>query len=353
MSKPTLSASSIITWRIIQTIVWFIGSGIFFCLVFYPSLGILLFWNILIPVAPALLVVATGLWRNVCPLATTVLLPRHLNLSKRKKMSTTTQAILQLTAIILLFAIVPVRHALFNTNGWATAILLFAATVTGITMGFIYDWKSGWCSSLCPVHPVEKLYGGNTAFTLPNAHCDQCVNCSVPCPDSTPNIHPSIAKKTIWHKISGALTIGGLPGFIWGWFHVPDNGGIFTWINFFDSYTMPLIGLSVTLIIYLVLKEFINGKNERLLVNSFAAAGVSCYYWYRIPSLLGFGKFTGDGLLISLKNVLPESSILLTVIATTVFFFWWFLFRSPNQKSWVIRPGYAEGENKIDLQTVA
>ena len=36
--------------------------GIFFSLIFFPKIGIHAFWNVLIPIAPALVVVAVGLW---------------------------------------------------------------------------------------------------------------------------------------------------------------------------------------------------------------------------------------------------------------------------------------------------
>jgi hypothetical protein len=95
-----LSSRSILIWRIAQAAVWLMGAAILFCLLFFPSLGVLLFWNILIPVAPALFVIGTGVWRNVCPLATTNLLPRHLGLSKRKRLSATQLGKLNLIAVI-------------------------------------------------------------------------------------------------------------------------------------------------------------------------------------------------------------------------------------------------------------
>jgi len=336
-----LSGRSLIIWRVIQILVWLSGLIIFLYLIFFPSTGLLIFWNILIPVAPVLLVVAGGIWRNVCPLATTNLLVRHFNISKRKIMPVTLQAKLQLAAIIALFIIVPLRHLFFNTNGMATAILLFSSVAVGLSMGYVYDWKSGWCNSLCPIHPVEKLYGSNTLLSIPNAHCDKCVNCSLPCPDSTPNIHPASSKKTAYNKLSALLIIGGLPGFIFGWFHVPDYK---RGINFDDlpgAYEMPMLGLCASLAIYISLKWLFKRKSERLLVGCFAAAGVSCYYWFRIPALVGFGKFEGDGVLIDLKNILPEWSIVTITLATTAFFFGWFTLRKPNHKSWVIRPEFA------------
>ncbi len=340
-SGNQLSARSVTIWRVVQFVVWLVGLAIFLSLIYFPSIGLLVFWNILIPIAPALFVVAAGLWRNVCPIAITNLLPRHFDLSLKMKISVRTQAKLQLVSILVLYAVVPLRHAIFNNDGMATAWLLFIAVTVGFSMGFVYDWKSGWCSTLCPVHPVEKLYGGNTLISMPNAHCGECVNCSVPCPDSTPNMHPAMATKTVYHKISGILTIGGLPGFIWGWFHVPDNNSTVSLSQFFGTYELPLLGCLVTLIIYLIWDKVLAEKDRPKLIAVFAAAGVSCYYWYRIPALLGFGKFAEDGVLINLKNILPEWSIILMIISTTIFFFSWFLLRKPNSKSWVVRPKFA------------
>lgn len=336
-----LSAKSTFIWRLVQALVWMVGLTIFLLLIFYPSIGLMILWNILIPIAPALLVIATGLWRNICPLATTVLLPRHFNLSKRKKMPALLQSKLQLVAVLALYTIVPLRHAFFNTNGFASALLLFLATTVGLVMGFKYDWKSGWCSSLCPVHPVEKFYGANTIVALPNAHCDQCVKCTVPCPDTTPNFHPAITKKNQYQTLSGLMIIGGLPGFIWGWFHVPDHVGFMNEWVFFDAYVFPLIGFLFSMMTFILFEGIAKEKNERIVIHIFAAAAVSCYYWYRIPALLGFSELDPTDYLIDLHTTIPAWIIFMITSATTLFFFWWFLFRKPTLNSWIIRPEYA------------
>jgi hypothetical protein len=339
-SGSQLSPRSIAIWRVVQFLVWLVGAIIFGCLLLYPDTGVLLFWNILIPIAPALIVLAPGIWRNVCPLASTVLFPRHMGWSKRMKMTVSQQGKLSLVAITALYLIVPLRHAVFNVSGHATAILLVAATLVGVVMGFVYEWKSGWCSSLCPVHPVEKLYGNNVLFELPNAHCHQCMNCVIPCPDSTPNIQPQASQKTIYHRISGFLTIGGLPGFIWGWFHEPDDRNHFTASGMMDIYSMPMAGLVVTLLLFWLLTKIFHEKRDKTITAIFAAASVSCYYWYRIPSLLGFGKFPDDGLLVNLRDAIPYWAILLTIILTTLFFFIWIVLRRSSKNSWVIRPEF-------------
>ena len=123
-----------------------------FCLFFFPSLGLLLFWNILIPVAPALLVVFTGLWRNVCPPATTILLPRHLNFPGAKNFSATQLGQLNFAAVVLLFIIVPLRHAIFNNNGPATGLLILSLAVMGIGLGLVLRMEKCLVFRLCPVH---------------------------------------------------------------------------------------------------------------------------------------------------------------------------------------------------------
>lgn len=342
-SGNQLSSRSVLLWRIAQAIVWLVGVVILYCLLFMPSLGVVLFWNILIPVAPALFVLVIGIWRNVCPLATTHLLPRHLGLSKRKKISAVQLGKLNLIAVIALFAIVPLRHALFNNNGIATGIMIIAMGVIAFILGLFYEWKSAWCSGLCPIHPVERLYGGNVLVSVPNAHCNKCMNCVIPCPDSTPNMNPRTASKTIYHKLSGLLIVGGLPGFIWGWFHVPDEPKL---PSSFDSiltvYELPVLCFLLTLSLYGIIALFITAKQEKRLIQIFATAGVSCYYWYRIPSLFGFGNFTDDGLLVNLRNILPEWTLPVITICTTVFFIYFLVIRNQNKQSWVIRPQYAE-----------
>ena len=85
-AESVLSGRSLQYWRIAQTLVGLIGLSIFFSLIFFPEIGIHAFWNVLIPIAPVLFVLATGLWRNICPLASTSLISRHLGLARNKKL---------------------------------------------------------------------------------------------------------------------------------------------------------------------------------------------------------------------------------------------------------------------------
>ncbi len=339
-AEQKLKASSVKIWRIVQTLVWLIGVGILVALLFFPKIGIHAFWNVLIPVAPVLLVLAVGLWRNVCPLASTALFPRHVGISKKKKLSVAQQGRLNLIGVIVLLLVVPLRHVILDTNGPATATAIIGLVVVAVIMGMFYDWKSGWCSGLCPIHPVEKLYGMNVAVSLPNAHCDECRQCVTPCPDSTPNMHPLEEKKTVFHRLAGTIMIGGFAGFIWGWYQVPDYHGSEGWQHLVEAYSLPFLGFAVTLVLFLALSRILPEKNEGILIRIFAAAAVSCYYWYRLPALFGFGPFPGDGMLVDLSDTLPAWWPIISNIVTTLFFVWWLVIRKQVERNWAIRPPY-------------
>jgi hypothetical protein len=340
--KRFASTAAIASWKIIQAIFWLAGIILWLCLLIKPALGVTLFWNVVIPIAPALLVLATGVWRNICPLATTSLLPDKLRFSKRKKLSASQRATLNLIAIILLLLIIPLRHILFNSNGHATAAILLAVSIVAFVSGIIFERKSGWCSGLCPVHAVEKLYGSGVAFSLANAHCTSCIKCSVPCPDSTPNLTAFVSGRFDASGPIEVLLVGAFPGFIWGWFHVPDYTASFGWLQLLIAYVYPILGAALSILLYFGMKRLFAKRNKRIILNVFAAAAVSSYYWFRLPILFGFDEMETHGLLIDLTNKIPTWSMTSLRVAVVIFFFWWMAIRTKKKISWTFRPAYSQ-----------
>ena len=259
-------------------------------------------------------------------------------LSKRKKITLSQKGKLNILAIILLFLIIPLRHLIFDVNGVATALLLICFGTISFISGLFYEWKSFWCSGLCPVHPVEKLYGIKNLMSFPNAHCDQCQHCVIPCPDSKTGITPYNSNRSFYDKLSGFFMVGAFPGFIWGWFQVPDYHEITDIEQLLIIYLMPLKGASISSIFYFVLSQYFS---EKKLIPYFSTFAISCYYWYRLPALLGFGIFPGDGMLINLSNTLPLWTINIITITICCFFVWWIIIRKNSKVSWSIRPSYA------------
>lgn len=334
-----------LAWRAVQTAVFLLGLGIVTALLLWPRVGLTALWNVLVPVAPALLVLAPGLWRNVCPLASAALWSRHMDLSARRRLSTQAQGWLSLAGLLLLIFIVPLRHIGLDTNGPVTGAILVCVGLLSISMGTLFEWKSGWCSGLCPVHPVEKLYGQRPAVTLRNAHCTECQRCTTVCPDSTQHMNPLCAPPTTGHRLTATVLIGGFPGYVWGWFQVSDAVG-HDFGSIAQAYALPLAGLFTTLILYVALRDIVQPRHRDLLARCFAAAAVGCYYWYRLPMLMGFGAFPGEGVLIDLREVLPAWAPLALQVGTTALLVWWLVVRPALRRSWTMRPPYAPGVSK-------
>lgn len=328
-------------WRILQLLLWLVGVGIVICLLFLPELGINLFWDLLIPVAPLVVVLVPGIWRNVCPLATTALAPRHFGKSAKRKLSAQTQGQLFLLAVIALWLIVPLRHLSLNFNGPYTAIMLLSAAAIAIVMGSLFEWRSGWCGSLCPIHPVERLYGSTPLVTVENAHCESCEKCVSLCPDSTKQMTVAITRNVVSERFAGTLMIGGFFGFLFGWNQVPDYHGVLGLNEVFIAYAWPFAGGLVSLLTYLLLRRGLNKDQLQWLNRYFATAAVACYYWYRIPALLGVGLYPGDGMLVDLSQTLPIWFPMASQFVSTVFLIWFMLLRPVKKQSWAIRPVYA------------
>ena len=54
--------------------------------------------------------------------------------------------------------------------------------------GTLLKGKSGWCSSICPLLPVQRLYGQTPYKLVANSHCTPCVGCTKNCYDFNPKV---------------------------------------------------------------------------------------------------------------------------------------------------------------------
>lgn len=325
-------------WRVATLAVWAVGLGMFACMVVVPPLGVTLFWNMLIPAAPALLVVAAGAWRNVCPLASTAALPGRLGLSLGLVPTPKQRAWLGFAGVLALLALTPLRHVAFNKSGEATAVLLAAVAAVTVLAGALFDRRSGWCAGLCPVHPVEKLYGSAPAVTVANAQCGDCRRCSLPCPDWTPGVEVATGARTAPTRVGEVLMVGAFPGWIWGWFLLPDDWALAAWSSVATLYGYPALGGLATTALYLLARGLAGPARRDLVTRTFAASAVSLYYLFRLPQLFGFNPLHNNGCLVDLTPFLPAWSMAVLNLATTAFFFWWLVARDGPRRPWSVRP---------------
>lgn len=304
-----------------------------------PAAGLTVLWNVLIPIAPALLVVAPGLWRNICPMATVSLLPQRLGWSRRHIPSRRTAERLMAVAIAALLIVVPLRHLSLDFDGPLTAAMLLVAASIAFGAGTIFEGRSGWCASLCPIHPVERLYGFAPLKTLANHRCDGCSKCSTPCPDSTRSMTPLVAASGLGRRL-GHVLVGGFVGFVWGWNQVPDMPGAIGVREMLSAYLWPFAGFALSLAGYALARRWLcRGKpDEATLARFYATAAVCAYYWYRLPALVGFGVFPETGLLCDLSATLPDWTPQALHAVSTSFLVWFLLMRTGPHSSWTKRP---------------
>jgi len=321
-------------WARVQTAMVVLAVCLGVALLVWPRFGLHAFWNVLIPAAPALVVLAPGLWRNICPLGTTSQMPRRLAGRRGVQINSRASQWLGLGSVLVLLIVVPLRHVWFNTSGPATFTLLLIAAVVAVVASIRWSGKSGWCASLCPIHAVERLYGGSPAVTVTSGHCQTCVRCTTPCPDTAPGARPGMGSTTRVRTMTAMLMFGGFPGFVWGWFQVPDG----TQVAALQTWAWPFGGLLATLTLYLILRRSVSPRMGRRIDVAFACAAVSCYYWFRLPSLIGYGPFPGDGMLINLRHIIPVGFVPLVQLGPTIFFVWWMVIRRQAPKPWMFRP---------------
>ena len=114
-----------------------------------PEIGLTLFWMVLVPILPAVFMLAPGVWRNVCPMAALNQTPRLLGFTRGLAHTPLIREYSYVFGIALFFLLVSSRKWLFDTSGMATGLLIVIGLVGAFLGGVVFKGKSGWCSSIC------------------------------------------------------------------------------------------------------------------------------------------------------------------------------------------------------------
>ncbi|MBK8046906.1 MAG: hypothetical protein IPK16_07145 [Anaerolineales bacterium] len=173
-------------WYVLRICSVGIALGTAVVLIVRPALGLRVFWGAFIPMVPLLFFVAPGLWRNICPMAALNQTPRMFKFSRGLTLPRWWQEYSFVIAVGLFLVLAASRKVIFNQNGPALALLILAALGTALLMGSLYKGKSGWCSSICPLLPVQRVYGQTPFVSVPHAHCQPCLGCTKNCYDLSP-----------------------------------------------------------------------------------------------------------------------------------------------------------------------
>jgi NADPH-dependent 2,4-dienoyl-CoA reductase/sulfur reductase-like enzyme/ferredoxin len=274
------SVLSIRAWWMVRTtgvISTFVVVGLCFIA---PSTGLRIVWGIGIPLLPILFFVAPGLWRNICPLAASKQTPRVLGWTRALEAPAWLKRYGYLISITLFVLFITLRKVGLQTNGpWSGALLLFAL-VSGFTGGMFLKGKSGWCSSICPLLPVQRIYGQTPFALVGNSHCQPCVGCTKNCYDFNPKVAYLADlndEDTEWYAGRKAF-IAAFPGLILGFFKVADVPAI----SVPAMYGQLALYAGVSALAFIAADAFVPVSSHKL-TTLWAAAALNIFYWFGFP----------------------------------------------------------------------
>jgi len=243
--------------------------------------GLMLFWQLSVPVLPLVFFAAPGLWRNVCPLAAVNQLPRALSFSRGLTPPAWFAKYGYVLGIMALFALVSSRKWLFNVSGPATAWLVLSALAAAFVGGVFFKGKSGWCSSICPLYPVQRLYNRTPFVTIANSHCSTCVGCTKNCYDFNPGVAylADLDDDDRHYRNHRKFFAAAFPGFILAYFTLPNPPEISVPAMYVQFFFYVLVSAGSFFILYAFAKASVS-----TLTAGYAAAALNLYYWFAAPA---------------------------------------------------------------------
>ncbi|MCC6621480.1 MAG: FAD-dependent oxidoreductase [Deltaproteobacteria bacterium] len=278
-------------WHVLRALSVASFIGLVVLLLVAPTTGLTLTWGLVVPLLPAIWLFAPGLWRNACPLATMNQLPRLLGFSRARTLPPRVAAIAYVVGIALFLGLASMRQVVFQTDGAATALMLIWLMALAFAGGVAFKGRSGWCSTFCPLLPVQRAYGQTPAVVVPNAFCKPCVGCAKNCYD----FNPTAAQLADLHdddpRYRGYRTffVGLFPGFIVGFFNVPADAPAL------ERLGLIALAAAVSLAVFTALATFLRLSTFRLAA-LFAGLAWTLFYLFGLPVVArALSQLTGLG----------------------------------------------------------
>jgi hypothetical protein len=278
-----------------------------------PTLHVL--WDMVIPLLPAVFLINPMLWRNVCPLAT---LNSMTGVRRTGQLAKSHLKAGWVISLVLLALMVPARRFLFNSDGLALALTIVAVVAIAQLGGVLAPRRAGFCNSLCPVLPVEKLYGQTPLVTIPTARCADCSVCTpLACIDLARDktVRQTLgprARTTAWLATPFGLFAAAFPGFIIAYFTLSD-GPLSSAGSVYKHMLLWTLGSMLTTAAVVIISR----ASALLGIAVLGGLAIALYYWYAAPTVsAAYGGNDTAALMIRLTAI----SLVL----------WWFL----RAKSW-------------------
>jgi len=249
-----------------------------------PQLSLHILWDMVIPLLPAVFLINPMLWRNVCPLATINAFTGRRGLGWR--VDGPRLHLAWGVGIVLLAAMVPARRFLFNVNGIALAATIVGVAALALVAGLVFERRVAFCNGICPVLPVEKLYGQSPLLQVGSARCANCTVCTpAACLDLSADkaVAQTLGdsrRDARWLRSTFGIFALAFPGFVVGYF-TTDNGAFATAPDVYLHVAL----WSVASLIVLGAAARLLGMSSRIALPVLGVLAISLYYWFGAPKL--------------------------------------------------------------------
>jgi NADPH-dependent 2,4-dienoyl-CoA reductase/sulfur reductase-like enzyme/ferredoxin len=280
-----------LAWHALRVLSVASAFALAWLLIARPETGLLMTWGVVVPLAPIVFLAAPGVWRNVCPLAALNQVPRLAGFTRGLTQTPRLREYAYVIGMALLVVLVATRKPLFNESGVATAVLILSLLAFAFVGGLVFKGKSGWCSSVCPMLPVQRLYGQTPFVTVANTHCQPCVGCTKNCYDFNPAVayladqYDNDRHYVGYRRFFAAI----FPGFMLAYFRVPDPPAI----GLAEMYLQFALYSGASLALFAVLETFLKVTPAKLPA-LFGIVAFNLFYWHATPLIAdSMEKLTG------------------------------------------------------------
>lgn len=277
--KSPLSNRTWLLLRLATLAVW-IGMGVL--LSYDEALGLNLLWGLVVPSVPMLIVIAPGLWRQICPMAFANQIPTTLRFSREATLPNKLADWAFVAAVAMFIICVALRHAIFNHVGWATATILLLPLPLAFIGGWLIKGRAGWCGTFCPLGPIQRNYGQAPVINVRQTYCPTCVGCQKNCYDYNPNaaIFQALDDEDPRYAAQQRFFMGLLPGLILGYFLQPDSHvHLLASVGFIIGTALISAGLHQVLVGAL-------GFDAVKVSLGFSSAALVLFYWFSGPRMV-------------------------------------------------------------------
>lgn len=275
---------AVLLWRVARLSALATLGVLLAALVLTPGVALAALWYVAVPILPATFFLNPILWRGVCPLATANELGNFARKGRAPSAATVTG--LGIAGLLLFHLMVPARRFLFNMEGSVLAATIVAVALLAVTLGASYSVRSGFCNGVCPVLPVELLYGQSPLLPLQRGRCGTCTVCT---PRGCLDLSQGKALRQVlgpdrrsdrWLFTPFGLFIAALPGFIVG-YGVTSDGALSTALAVYAS----TLGWSAASAVVVMLALRVARVPSRIVLPLIAAAAGGLYYWFAGPAI--------------------------------------------------------------------